>query len=757
MMRKRWKVLALGLVAVVSSCVGCAVVVTRPVELTTEERDAMFLERGEGLSAPVTVRWNEHRVPFIEAERDEDLAFALGAVHAHLRWSQLEYFRMVSQGRLSEIAGPLALDVDRTIRILSVDMAVDEIIAQMPPETKAWVERFLAGMNAQIARMSEERRPADLRVLGLKPEPWTMRELVTLWRLASLDVNWGTLIQFLNLSKQPGWEAAWEEYAKRGGSGTPSFDARALRMNPELIFEGLTKSGSNSLAIAGSRTRTGAALMANDPHLGTQLPNFWVLVGYRSPSHHAVGFMIPGVPFVAVGRNPEVAWGGTNMRGLSTYLYELDDEAVAAAEVIEQTIEVRGWRDQTVRIRRTPFGPILTDAPFFAGPKDVALRWVGQDPSDEVTAFLAANRARSFEEFRRAFGMYAVSAQNMLYADAKGNIGHVLAMKQPVRREQRGPELMQPTSNPWVRYKLPTELPYAYNPADGFIASANNKPTGADETIGWFFSTSDRVERMAELVKSVDRVSVEDLERWQRDVYSASAKRLADAIVCKVEDPEALGPERQAFFGALATWDGHYTVDSRGPVALESVAYELGLRVLGERTQNEEVLEALIGHAHFKATLTEDVLAMDQAGFVRVLGEAMDAAMEDFEEYETWGQMHQITVQHILGNVPVVGRRYRVETYEVGGGSDTLFKRAIRPGKGPLNVTYGAQSRHISDLSDPDANYFVLFGGNDGWLVSPESTDQMELWREGRYMTLPLTPGAVRRAHRDVMTIEPAR
>ncbi|MEM1349950.1 MAG: penicillin acylase family protein, partial [Myxococcota bacterium] len=732
-MRQRWwRVCALGVVAVLGSCVGCALVVTRPAERTTQERDAMFLSAGAGLSAPVTVRWNEHRIPFIEAERDEDLAFALGAVHAHLRWSQLEYFRMISQGRLSELVGPLAVDVDRTIRILSVDMAVDEIIARMPRDTKVWVQRFLDGLNAQIERMSQERRPADLRVLGIRPEPWTMRELVGLWRLASLDVNWGTLVQFLNLSKQPGWEVAWEEYVARGGAGTPSFDAQALRVNPALVFEGMTKSGSNSLVIAGARTQSGAALMANDPHLGTQLPNFWVLVGYRSPSHHAVGFMIPGVPFVAVGRNPEVAWGGTNMRGLSTYLYELDAETVERAEVIEQTIKVRGWRDQTVRIRRTEFGPILTDAPFFAGSKDVAIRWVGQDPSDEVTAFLMANRARSFEEFRRAFRTYAVSAQNMLYADAQGNIGHVLAMKQPIRREQGPPALLQPTSNPWVRYKRPTELPYAYNPADGFIASANNKPTGADDTIGWFFATSDRVERMAQLVRSVDKVRVEDLAAWQLDVYSASAKRLADAIVSKVEDPGALDPRRRVFFEALASWDGHYTVEARGPVALEALAYELGRRVFRARTQNEEVLGALIAHAHFKATLTEDVLAMDSATFLGLLEEAMDAAMEDFEAYKTWGQMHQITVQHLLGNIPVIGRRYRFETYAVGGGADTLFKRSVRPGKGPLPVTYGAQSRHISDLSDPDANYFVLFGGNDGWLVSPQSTDQMQMWREGR-------------------------
>ena len=220
------------------------------------------------------------------------------------------------------------------------------------------------------------------------------------------------------------------------------------------ILRGLSRSGSNSLAIAGRRTKTGAALMANDPHLGLVLPNLWLLAGVKSPSFHAVGLMVPGLPFFAVGRNKMIAWGGTNMRAASSDLYDASKLAPGAITTRKETVKVRWWFDQEVSVRETALGPIISDAPLIetGTGKPLALAWVGHQQSDEITAMLKVSRAGSFAEFKKAFESFAVSAQNMLYADVEGNIGQVMAMRLPVRSARPPRDLvLDPNRNFFTR------------------------------------------------------------------------------------------------------------------------------------------------------------------------------------------------------------------------------------------------------------------------------------------------------------------
>ena len=151
------------------------------------------------------------------------------------------------------------------------------------------------------------------------------------------------------------------------------------------------------------------------------MPNLWILAGVKSPGFHAVGMMIPGVPFIAVGRNADIAWGGTNMRAASSDLYDISALPPGAIRSRSERIGVRWWADRTVEVRETSLGPVISDAPplkWQGGP--LALRWVGHERGDEITAMVKVMKARNFEQFRRAFATFAVSAQNMIYADTGG-------------------------------------------------------------------------------------------------------------------------------------------------------------------------------------------------------------------------------------------------------------------------------------------------------------------------------------------------
>src|SRR5439155_21930027 len=192
---------------------------------------------------------------------------------------------------------------------------------------------------------------------------------------------------------------------------------------------GLGRAGSNAVAVSARRSATGQAWLAGDPHLSLSLPSVWLQGSYRSPSYHVAGLMIPGIPVMAIGRNSWIAWGGTNLHALSSELFDVSE--LPASEISEQHVRigVRWSRSRDIVLRDTAHGPIISDAPLFGGGNNraLALRWVGHQPSDELTAFLAINRARDWAELRAAAEGFAVPGQNLIYADREGHIGRLRA------------------------------------------------------------------------------------------------------------------------------------------------------------------------------------------------------------------------------------------------------------------------------------------------------------------------------------------
>ena len=264
--------------------------------------------KGAPVSRPVTITWDDHQIPFIEAQTDEDLAAALGIVHAHLRLGQMELMRRLAQGRVSEMVGRLGLGLDRLVRTFNIGRAVPQILTSMTAETRSWLETFARGINHCLDHAPE--RPREFAVLDLKREPWSVCDLVTLGRLIAADVNWIVWLRLLKFRGLADWPQLWQRllhhdtlsFQSDNGVGAISDAAKALT-------GGTLRSGSNSFAVAAACSQNGGALIASDPHLSITLPNPWLLAGVRSPSHHAVGLMVPGIPFIAIGRNPLETWG----------------------------------------------------------------------------------------------------------------------------------------------------------------------------------------------------------------------------------------------------------------------------------------------------------------------------------------------------------------------------------------------------------------------------------------------------------------
>jgi penicillin G amidase len=639
------------------------------------------------------------------------------------------------------------------LRILDLGKTSKTVYASMPADTKAWLDAFVEGINHYQANMAEV--PHEYALLGLDREPWRSEEILTIGRLASVDVSWFVWFRVLALRDRKDWPQLWAALLEEGTSSAPSFawtENHALNEFSRLLTT-MSRTGSNSIAVGASKTGTGAAMIANDPHLGISLPNLWVLAGVKSPSYNMVGLMVPGVPFVAVGRNENIAWGGTNMRSAGSDLFDVSKLPKDQIKERVVTSETRWWFDSDLTIRDTPYGPIMSDSAVLPKREGemLAVKWIGHYPSDEITAMLRVNRARNWDEFRGALEGFSISPQNFLFADVKGNIGQVTATHLPKRSKDLPADIVRPLSDAkaWDELVTSRDLPFAHNPAEGFLASANNRGAEAAVPIGYFFSSDDRVTRIQQLVGGMAKVTANDLKRVQMDTYSSSSVSMRDAFVARVNaDKPMMTIVQTQTFDAIAGWNGRYDRASVGAVAFEATMAAFMPAVFPAHE-----LSAFDAAGSPYARFAPRVRDLTAEAFAKAAAAALQAGAEAQAKYATWGDMHRLIVQAQFASIPVIGSRYVFDDVPASGSSETILKTDHESSAERHPTRYGAQARHVSDLSDPDANWFVLLGGNDGWYNSSTFRDQVDAFQAGQSYQVPLKIETARATFKNKMAL----
>lgn len=727
-----------------------------PEPTTTEQRLAMFPTDGLDLKKPVTIYWNQQQIPYVDAQTDDDAAFALGMIHAHLRLGQMELARRLVYGRLSEIAGPLANSVDETLRVLDFPKSSRAVYEAAPLSTRRWMERFVAGINTYMARMKDE--PHEFRVFALKREPWKPEDLYAVGRLAGTDYTWLIWFTLMQYRDSPKWETIWNVMLDAGSGriynkdrirenimhelnrhSLEKDDASRLQVLLDLLWSS-SELGSNSVVVSPSRSVNGSAMIASDPHLGLTLPNLWFVVGLKSPSYNVVGMMAPTLPVFAFGRNRDIAWGGTNLHAANSDLYDINGVDPKLLTQHTELVKNRFWFPSRITYRTSPWGPVISDAPLVpsVGDKTIALTWVGHGMSDEITAMLGVNRATNWREFNAAYENYAIPALNMLYADRDGNIGRLSATQVPHRTEKTPRDIFSSLKGynaAWDKVVHADGLPSEFIPREGFLVSANNPPPQGRVAVGYFFSPPDRAQRLADIIRYYGKMDVERLKHMQRDVFSSSSLIVRDALLARMKE---LGVEENITTQTMRAWDGYYYAESRGALAYQ-VFISCFARALYKKLDATDELRALSASAYFDDFLLSKTGDADERTLRKVYILALRQADMLLKRYDTWGDAHRLEVKHVMANIPLIGERYIFDDLPTPGSRETVMKQAHGLVTGePQGAFYGAQSRHISDMGDDNANYFVLLGGQDGWLNSANFADQVRMWREGEYIHVPL-------------------
>ncbi|MGD2048748.1 MAG: penicillin acylase family protein [Chloroflexota bacterium] len=597
----------------------------------------------EGLQAEVEIYRDEFGIPHIYAQNQEDMFFAQGYVHAQDRFWQMEFWRHIGQGRISEIVGEATLESDKFIRTLGWNRLAEYTTAYYQveaPDFYELLEAYSAGVNAYIEGNRDE-LSLNYTILGLVGEPWEIEP----WSPVN-TISWSVVMSD-NLSRDMFNEIGRAQLIDDVGEATVAslfpfypYDDRPViapttaMVNdlPETagLFESLSAIdwsrvdqtlvggplpagfglgsgpflGSNNWAISGDLTESGLPLLANDPHLEIQMPSIWYEVGLHSPGWDVTGFSFAGVPGVVLGHNDRIAWGVTNtgadvqdvfiekINPSNPLQYEFEGEW-QDIEVIEEMIKVNGGQEVSIDVRLTHHGPIIN--PVVDGLTDVmAVQWSAEQPSRVLQSVIMLNQAGNYEEFREALSYWDVPSQNFVYADVEGNIAYQMPGLIPIRKNGNGLVPVPGWTGEyewqgWIPYE---ELPAMLNPEQGYISTANNATVDQEypHLLALYWSNGDRAQRINDMLDqfaAAGDITAGDLAEIQFDSYSY----LADSYVPLFEGLTSDDPQVQAALERLRGWDLQERQDSVPAAIFEVFLMQLTHAVLDDDIGAENVAE----------------------------------------------------------------------------------------------------------------------------------------------------------------------
>ena len=707
-------------------------------------------------------------VPHIYAESTSDLYFGLGIAMAEDRLWQMDRLRRRALGRQAEIMGPAYLASDVAHRTVGIPAIAAREADAMDGATRGIVAAMVAGINHGIA--TARGLPVEFELLEYAPEPFTLADIVAIGRGIWWSLN-GRIDRI-----------AAAECARL----LPEGRLRTLFLTPEgsehLIIPADhpgaphpagtdDATGSNNWALRAERTGTGAPILCGDPHQPFWVPSSWYEFALHGPEDNAAGAGHPGLPGMWWGSNGTLAWSITNNAASTRDLYReeidgsryRDGDEWRELDIREESIPVRGAAPHALTVRATLRGPIINALiPTVAegGDPPLSLRWVGAEHIDDMRAAIAVGRAQDRDAIRAALRDWAVAVFNFVYADRSGNVGYQMAGRVPVRgRVTYGFRDAADAGDAW-RGTIPfDDLPQSFNPARGYVASANQRvvPPDYPYPIYGAFSQGHRGARIDQALAPPMQLGCAANIAFQNDVKSSRAEGMVPHILRHLEgcgDAEAAG-----FADLLRGWDFRYTLESVAPAAFETFMARWQRVVLGARLPDRvldlavqqtglgvAVLEGEEPHYFPNGTATTacEVARWTMANLRERLG-------PDMQGWQ-WGKLHIAHWRHPLSR-PAIGAALDIGPSPVDGGSHTV--RNTGGELPPHNASSGAEYRIVVDFADPERFLAVQNIGNSGVPGSPHYRDQFGPWLRGEYHVVALTRDGVEADCECRTTIEP--
>ncbi len=738
------------------------------------------------LAGPVDVRYDRRGVPHIFATTEADALRALGYVVARDRLFQLDLQTHAAAGRLTEWVGARALVVDREMRNLGLPRAAEDRMARLAPDApeRLMLDAFADGVNAWIDGLDRAAWPIEYKLLGVRPERWQpVNSLYLLnrmgWTLAASDGERQRLAAAALVGRAaadavyPVNDPIQEPIQPNGSGGVPRYDfgplappgtpdtlaarlVAALPPGPDFADGERRSFASNNWAVAPARTAAGVALLAGDPHLELTLPSIWYEAHLVVPGKLDVyGVTIPGAPGIVIGFTRDIAWTFTNTGAdvLDVYRETLDDPAAptkyrldGAWRPLDLRVETyRGPRGSTVAVdtvRYSHRGPLVHD-----GGEWLSMRWTVLEPEGTAAAFLDAAYATTARAFLDSMAAnFTVPAQNMLTADRNGSIAIRSTGHYPIR-PGNGDGLTirdgSTSASDWMGYWPVSDYPQAFDPAQGFLASANQQPIDPRQQPRYLGSDHDyevwRALQINRLLRADSVVTPDAMRGFQTNPGSVRAELFLPFFLTAARVPGAHPAALDSAADVLGGWDARYTRDNDRALLFEAAMRQLGPRTWDElaprggvrvAAPNSDVLLELL-HDSTSAwwddhRTTDRVETRDQ-----VLRQSLEAAWDSLvRRYGPrsgggwrWDRAQPARVNHLLG-LPGFSQR----AVPVQGGPGTLNP------SGPGG--FGSSWRMVVELGPTVHAWGTYPGGQSGNPASRRYDDRLPLWSAGQLDTL---------------------
>jgi penicillin amidase len=733
------------------------------------------------LKTPVSVQADNLGIPSINAANRNDAYQVLGFLHARDRLFQIELMRRKSAGRLAEIFGAKAVDLDKKQRDYQFEQAAKNIVSALPANQKQVLDAYVAGVNAFIYQT--KMLPPEFIVLNYRPEPWRTEDsiLVALGMFQTLngqeqDERMVTvmekalpkqLVEFLTPDT--------DVYATvllggldshRPAQPIPVSAFAALDAQPVALAKGSVDvdssiAGSNNWVVAGKKTPDGRAIVANDMHLSLNAPNIWYRAELRYAGHYLNGVTLPGLPLLIVGGNNNVAWGFTNVTADLLDLISLDINPDNSQEYLtpqgwrsftknSAIIKVKDEPDIPIELRSTVWGPV-SSKPLLG--HSVAIKWTALETAAVDLGLLDMDKVTSVKEAMTVINQVAAPPQNVVFADRAGHIGWTYMGRFPKRKGFDGLASRHwgDASAAWDGFIPPEQLPRLYDPPEGFIVTANNRTLGRDYpyVIAHNWELGYRAHRITELLQGSNSITEQAMLHMQLDTRSEFYEfyqQLALQELNAVKRNKDINQSEQT----LRAWDGYLHADSKGAALLTTFRTKLAEAVFAKVVARCKQYDTNFRYAwHEMETPLRELLTQRPKGVIpaqynddwrKFILETLNSAAKDLQSHYpdielaqlNWGTINRITQHHPFSkSLPVLGAFLDIGGFESPGCANVCVR--------VMSNEHGASERLVLAPAHPENGILEMAGGQSGHPFSRHYRDQQKFWQEGKMA--PYMPG----------------
>ena len=732
------------------------------------------------LTGKVKVYFDERLVPHVFAEQENDAYFVQGYLHAKFRLWQMELQTHAAAGRASEIVGEKALNHDREFRRLGMVYAAEiaEQEASKDAIMKAECDAYTAGANAFISSLTESTLPLEYKLIGYKPEAWSNFKTFLFLKYMAYDLsaheddfemtNAKSFFNAGDFSKlYPAIQDSLDPIIPKGTPFQPQTIFPKAPVNADSVYFNNTGSvhesekperenGSNNWAVSGKKTKSGAPILCNDPHLGLNLPSLWYEMQISTPAFNAYGVTFPGAPSVVIGFNDSCAFGVTNGgRDVRDY-YEVQFKDDSRNEYLFNgtyhstkfridTIKIKGSADFIDSVAYVQLGkdwcPVMFDKTYSGGKstndKNYAVRWTAHNPSNELKYFNLINRAKNYTDYQAAVVNFHSPGQNCAFACKNGDIAIRTQGDWPAKWKGQGDFVMPgiDSSYLWQGMIPQNEVPYQYNPERGFISSANQKPV--DETYPYYLGRNYPMYRGFQInrrLTAMNNITPQDMMALQTDNYNPVAEMLLPLFMKNINEA-SLNSDEKKYLGLLKNWNLRNDIGSKGATVFEQLWANFQNIVFDDEFAKapkavimpfeSSLLEGILKDSAYKFlddinTPQKETLADElTATFKKITPVLVKAEADGKLEWEKFKATH---IEHLAKLAP-----FSRKNLPIGGGTHNI---------NATKEIHGPSWRMVVSLTQQTEAYGVYPGGQNGNPGSKYYDSFIDQWAAGKYYTL---------------------